>query len=513
MAGKHEKALSDLARIIESLTSVMGPDVRFQQLLDGLSGLFPCDAASLLKLQREYLQPIAVKGLTLDTLGRRFYIEQHPRFLEILDSSLPVQFPSNSSLPDPFDGLVIGHDHLIKVHDCIGVRLQVDGETWGVLCLEALAVDAFDQMRPEAFRTAIAIVAATIKMVSLIHRLEDKIAYEHALNQTLLDSTYDQHSDKMIGESQVMKILAQDIEVVATSKLTVLILGDTGTGKELIAKQIHRLSDRGHAAMVQMNCASLPEHVVESELFGHVRGAYTGAIKDRKGKFKLADKGTLFLDEIGELPLSIQAKLLRVLQTGEIQAVGSDQQVTVDVRIVAATNRDLTKEVKEGRFRADLYHRLSVYPIEAPRLCRRDSDVLLLAGFFMEQCRGRFGTVTIRLDDDSKKRLMSYSWPGNVRELEHTISRATLKACHGNNGCVVTISPEHLGLESDVDYSNDNNHEVPGNESLRTALDRYQTQLITDLLDQHNDNWAEVARSLDVDRANLHRLAKRLNLK
>ena len=267
--------------------------------------------------------------------------------------------------------------------------------------------------------------------------------------------------------------------------------------------------------MIQVNCASLPENIVESELFGHVRGAFTGAIKDRKGKFKLADKGTLFLDEIGELPPYIQVKLLRVLQTGEIQAVGSDKQTTVDVRVIAATNRNLMKEVREGRFRSDLYHRLSVYPIKAPPLRQRGTDILLLAGYFMELCRGRLGSATICLDDKSKQVLMNYTWPGNVRELEHSISRAALKACYDVNpedDSVVTISPEHLGLES-FDERFCEKETTPATKSLRSTLDRYQKQIISECLEQHNNNWAEVARSLDIDRANLHRLAKRLRLK
>lgn len=177
-----------------------------------------------------------------------------------------------------------------------------------------------------------------------------------------------------------------------------------------------------------LNCAALPESVAESELFGHVKGAFTGAISNRSGKFEMADNGTLFLDEIGELSLALQAKLLRVLQYGDIQRVGDDRSLRVDVRVLAATNRDLRQEVVEGRFRADLYHRLSVFPLSVPPLRERESDVVLLAGYFCEQCRLRMGLARVILAEAARNRLQKWSWPGNVRELEHAIHRAVVLA-------------------------------------------------------------------------------------
>lgn len=207
-----------------------------------------------------------------------------------------------------------------------------------------------------------------------------------------------------------------------------LISGETGTGKELVAKAVHQGSPRAANPLVYLNCAALPESVAESELFGHVKGAFTGAISNRSGKFEMADNGTLFLDEIGELSLALQAKLLRVLQYGDIQRVGDDRSLRVDVRVLAATNRDLRQEVVEGRFRADLYHRLSVFPLSVPPLRERESDVVLLAGYFCEQCRLRMGLARVILAEAARNRLQQWSWPGNVRELEHAIHRAVVLA-------------------------------------------------------------------------------------
>lgn len=188
-----------------------------------------------------------------------------------------------------------------------------------------------------------------------------------------------------------------------------LISGETGTGKELVAKAVHQGSPRAANPLVYLNCAALPESVAESELFGHVKGAFTGAISNRSGKFEMADNGTLFLDEIGELSLALQAKPLRVLQYGDIQRVGDDRSLRVDVRVLAATNRDLRQEVVEGRFRADLYHRLSVFPLSVPPLRERESDVVLLAGYFCEQCRLRMGLARVILAEAARNRLQQWS--------------------------------------------------------------------------------------------------------
>ncbi|MGO3642751.1 MAG: sigma 54-interacting transcriptional regulator, partial [Pseudoalteromonas sp.] len=271
-----------------------------------------------------------------------------------------------------------------------------------------------------------------------------------------------------------------------------------------------------------LNCASLPENLAESEFFGHAKGAFTGAEHSRQGKFQLADGGTLFLDEIGELPLTMQSKLLRVLQSGEIQTLGEDEVKYVDVRVIAATNRNLKDEVNAGRFRADLYHRLSVYPLHVPALAERENDMVLLAGYFVEKTARKLAIKQLKLSVDTQLLLTQYEWPGNVRELEHVISRAALKAKQTQwQQSIITIKPQHCELtiskpsNSLASPNTGSTMTVLSNEklSLKQATDTFTHHLISQQLEQHDFNWAATARTLKVDRANLVRLAKRLGIK
>lgn len=300
---------------------------------------------------------------------------------------------------------------------------------------------------------------------------------------------------------------------MAASDLNVLISGETGTGKELVAKAIHEASPRAVNPLVYLNCAALPESVAESELFGHVKGAFTGAISNRSGKFEMADNGTLFLDEIGELSLALQAKLLRVLQYGDIQRVGDDRSLRVDVRVLAATNRDLREEVLAGRFRADLFHRLSVFPLSAPPLRERGDDVILLAGYFCEQCRLRLGLSRVVLSAGARNLLQHYRFPGNVRELEHAIHRAVVLARATRSGDEVILEAQHFAFP-EVTLPPPEAAAVPVvKQNLREATEAFQRETIRQALAQNHHNWAACARMLETGVANLHRLAKRLGLK
>jgi anaerobic nitric oxide reductase transcription regulator len=295
-----------------------------------------------------------------------------------------------------------------------------------------------------------------------------------------------------------------------------LIRGETGVGKELVAQAIHAASPRADRPLIAVNCAALPEHLVESELFGHVRGAFSGATTDRRGKFELADHGTLFLDEVADLSLAAQATLLRVMQSGQLQRVGSDREHRVDVRIVAASNRDLADEVRAGRCRADFYHRISVYPLRVPALRERGSDVLLLAGTFLEENRGRLGLAGLRLGSDAQAALLAWTWPGNVRELEHTIGRSALKALsrQGVKARALTLSAMDLDLPAApaVAAIPVEMPEQGTGLSLRADLDQYERTVIERSLRRHENNWAAAARELGMDRANLRRSAARLGI-
>jgi len=232
----------------------------------------------------------------------------------------------------------------------------------------------------------------------------------------------------IVGNSQAVRELLDKIELVAAARSTVLITGETGTGKELCARAIHDRSAQREMPLIKINCAAIPEGLLESELFGHVRGAFTGAVGNKKGKFALADGGSLFLDEIGTMGVPLQSKLLRVLQEREFEPLGAERTQSVDVRVLAATNRDLRKLVAEGRFQEDLYYRLSVIPIHLPPLRERREDIPLLAEHFLRKHEQRSGKHVERLDDEAVAALRAYDWPGNIRELENTVERAVVLA-------------------------------------------------------------------------------------
>ncbi len=236
---------------------------------------------------------------------------------------------------------------------------------------------------------------------------------------------------RILGNSAGIRGVLEQIEVVAPTDAGVLILGETGTGKELVARAIHERSRRRERPLVKVNCTAIPRELFESEFFGHVKGAFSGALKDRVGRFQLADGGTLFLDEMGDLPPEMQPKLLRVLEDGEFEPVGADQTRRADVRIMAATNRNLKEAVRAGRFRQDLYYRLSVYPIELPPLRARKEDIPLLAAHFLEAACKRFNRPGLRLTEGQINQLLGYDWPGNVRELQNVVERAVIRARSG----------------------------------------------------------------------------------
>jgi PAS domain S-box-containing protein len=282
-------------------------------------------------------------------------------------------------------------------------------------------------VRAMPYRNARGDIVGTIGLLSCIKERKT-LEFENEYLQEELRGNY--HA--ILGDSPPLKKVLAQIEMVAPTNASVLILGESGTGKELVARAIHDRSPRKDAALVRVNCASIPRELFESEFFGHVRGAFTGAAKDRVGRFELAHGGTLFLDEIGEVPLELQSKLLRVLQEGQFEKVGEDRTRTVDVRIIAATNRDLEGEVKAGRFRQDLYYRLSVFPIDLPPLRDRAEDIQPLAQHFLDQSARKLGVTVPCLTPVQAKELQSYDWPGNVRELQNVIERAVIRSRNGH---------------------------------------------------------------------------------
>jgi len=262
-----------------------------------------------------------------------------------------------------------------------------------------------------------------------IERLRRQLELENAyLSEEVLGARA--YGD-ILGTSPAIENILRQIEMVGPTDASVLITGESGTGKELVARGIHRLSRRGARALIKVNCASIPKELYESEFFGHVKGAFTGAVKDRAGRFQLADGGTLFLDEIGEIPMDLQSKLLRVLQEGTFERIGDEKTRTADVRIIAATNRDLKEEVRARRFREDLYYRLNVFPIEVPPLRSRKEDIPELAAHFVEVAASNLNRPRPKLTKRNIQELKSYPWPGNIRELQNVIERAVITARSG----------------------------------------------------------------------------------
>ena len=507
--------LDALLEIALDLSKNLSETDRYQRLLASVSKVVDCDASALLKYEAGLLTPLAINGLSQNILGKPFDPVEHPRFARILASNQPTRFPSNSPLPDPYDGYIEGVEGKLEVHACMGCTLRVDNQIIGILTLDGLTPSMFDKVDDQTMATFSVMAAATLQAVLLIENLENKATNKTQLAQDLVKEALKKDGGELIGQSYVINQLKQEINVVAQSDLTVLVLGQTGVGKELVARTIHSQSNRDDQPLVYINCAALPESIAESELFGHSKGAFTGAIKERGGKFELANGGTLFLDEIGELSLNIQAKMLRALQSGEIQKVGADKTKIVDVRIVAATNRNLKDEVIAGRFRADLYHRLTVYPIQVPPLAEREGDIALLAEYFLDQLRKKLGLSHLNIQTSVLTLLEDYTWPGNVRELEHVLSRAALRARAAQAGQLqVIIEPHHC----DIKHTNKESTASPKQQvvdkiNMSDAINQFQLQLISERLKYQKGNWSQTASSLSLDRGNLHRLSKRLGLK
>ena len=309
----------------------------------------------------------------------------------------------------------------------------------------------------------------------------------------------------MVGRSRKMQEVFELIEMLAQNDVTVLIQGETGTGKSLVARAIHFLSPRGDGPFVVVNCPSIPETLFESELFGHVKGAFTGAISDKPGRFELADGGTLFLDEVAEIPTHVQAKLLRAIEDKEFERVGGSRTIKVDVRIIAATNRDLKAEVEAGRFREDLYYRLNVVTIRIPPLRERREDIPLLVQFFVEKFNAKFGKEIKGVSEGAMDLLLRYDWPGNVRELENAIEHAFVR-CSGD-----VIGPEHLPPEvRGGTYPGGEGFEIEllGDDPLGEA----ERAVILRALEKAGWRINEAARLLRISRATLWRKMRKYGI-
>jgi len=501
------RALLDLTAALASVPSVGTPLVDYVR---EVAHAVNADAVTLLRLLDGVLYPVACHGLTADCMGRSFALSEHPRLASAMQAVEPTTCTAHDT-PDPFDGLLEDDPGArLPIHACVVCPLIVAGRAMGALTLDAFDPAAFEALDPES----LSLVTSLTAMALETHDLRQSLSRCSERPPTLIEASLDHPLDvgQLYGDSPAMQSVRAEIELVGRSDFTVLVTGETGVGKELVCRTLHRRSKRAAGPLVYVNCAALPLQLAESELFGHVRGAFTGAEMDRRGKFEIADGGTLFLDEICELPLLVQPKLLRALQSGEIQRVGSDEVHGVDVRVLAATNRDVEKEVAEGRFRADLFHRLTEYRIFVPPLREHPEDVPLFMGLFGERHQRRLGLGAVRFTESARELLASLEWRGNVRELEHVLGQAILRAS-ARSAPRAPVVVDATDCRPGTPVSTEDASSPTAFRPLRESVEQFKRDQIRRAVSAHDGNWAAAARALGMHRSNLHHLAERLGVR
>jgi Nif-specific regulatory protein len=384
---------------------------------------------------------------------------------------------------------------LWKGEEILGV-LQIDNRvTAGVFTnadLEVMAVLAHNA----------SLAVANARLVKRLRAAEERLKKENAFLKGREESRRTGSrtgQPEIIGQSAAIKALIAQLDKVVDTRVTVLVDGETGVGKELVAASVHYRSRRRDKLFVGQNCAAMPENLLESELFGHKKGAFTGAHEEKKGLFEIADEGTLFLDEVTEMSLTLQSKLLRVLQEGEIRPVGATQEKRVNVRIVAATNRNLEKEVAEGRFREDLYYRLKVFPLRVPPLRERREDVPLLATHFLARYATELGKPAGGFAQQTMELLQSYDWPGNVRELQNEVQRLVIQIDPGGFITPDLLSPRVRQVEGVIERVK------PTKGTLKETMDQLERWILIEALREHKNNKTVAARALGITREGLHK--------
>jgi transcriptional regulator with GAF, ATPase, and Fis domain len=436
--GKTDKELLDQQRTLQLLTDfdegIMNLQVNriIGQALDFIASNLDVSRVSLALVVREE------GGFRLLEVRDEVSDVQAGRFIPFAETILSRVIRDKSAIYRP-DIREDGSDFEIDrkfvelgfYSDCI-VPLITEDECLGTLNVAAEQVDSISQKDRHVLTLLAPRLSQALRNAQLFEKVEDLKLKLELENEYLREEIEEIKAyGNIIGQSPSISNVLQQIELVAPTDASVLILGETGTGKELVAWEIHHRSQRKDKPMVIINCSSVPAELFESEFFGHVKGAFTGAVKDRAGRFQAADGGTLFLDEVGEIPMELQSKLLRIIQEGSYERVGEDVTRQVDVRIIAATNRDLRTEVESRRFREDLYYRLNVFPIEVSPLRRRKEDIPLLASHFLNIAEKRFNRESLKLTQASLLKLQGYDWPGNVRELQNIIERAVITTTSG----------------------------------------------------------------------------------
>ncbi|WP_428263966.1 sigma 54-interacting transcriptional regulator [Haliangium sp.] len=438
----------DEARDLHHITSMLAlhrsPELILLQALEALSHLIDYDLAAVLELDGPELRVVAAAGrLASDRVREhRLTLSECPNIQRVLDAGHPLAFEAHDHADDgdPYDGVL----DLPEGHSCMVIPLRAEDNNLGIITIDRVKCETYDERAvrlADVYGQLVSLALWFANSAAVLKRSNQQLE-EH--NRLLLEEAGAAWATRRLEAcpSRAMRDILGQARKVARSYAPVLILGETGTGKELLAQAIHAWSRRSWGPLIKLNCAAIPENLVESELFGHVKGAFSGANVARRGRFVTANHGTLLLDEVGDLPLAAQAKLLRVLQEGVVEPVGSDRGHRVDVRIIASTNVDLDVAVERGRFRRDLYYRLATFPIEIPPLRDRRDDVVPIARDFLEERHATTGQGPWSFDLEVAQALEASPWPGNIRELRNVLERATILVSSGE------IGVEHLRLDA-----------------------------------------------------------------
>ena len=458
--------------VLEALAGQMGMTRGTLTLLNRQSGQIMIEAAHGLSDEQmkrgRYQLGEGVTGIVVQT-GRPMVVPRvsaEPLFLDRTKSRKPLRKQDVSFI-------------------CVPIKLG--NETVGALSADRLfASEVALQEDVRLLATVASMIAQAVKLRQQVQEEHERLRAENVRLQAQLEQRF--RPANIVGNSTVMQRVYDLIGQVCKANTSVMLYGESGTGKELVAQAIHYNSARAKKALVKVNCAALPQTVIESELFGHERGAFTGAIARRKGRFELASGGTIFLDEIGDLPAAVQVHLLRVLQEGEFERVGGTETVKVNVRVIAATNKPLEELVRSGKFREDLYYRLNVFPIYLPPLRERRGDILMLANYFLERYAKQNGKEVRRISTPAIDMMMAYHWPGNVRELENCIERAVVLS---NDGVI-----HGHQLPPTLQTAEASGTQVKG--QLNKLLENYEREILLEALKVSRGNRAKAARNLGI---------------